>query len=144
MAGRILDWNKGAERIKGYKAEEIVGKNFRLFYTKEDKEKKLPEFLLNEAIEKGSVSHEGWRIKKGGARYWGSIAITALHNERGEIFGFSKVTKDLTDKKIAEDKLANFADELVFSNEELKKSEERYHKMVAEVKDYAIILLERA
>ncbi len=142
-AGKILDWNKGAERIKGYKAEEIVGKNFRLFYTKEDKEKKLPEFLLNEAIEKGSVSHEGWRIKKGGARYWGSVAITALHNEKGEIFGFSKVTKDLTEKKIAEDKLANFADELVFSNEELKKSEERYHKMVAEVKDYAIILLDK-
>ena len=141
--GRILDWNKGAERIKGYTAEEIVGKNFRLFYTKEDKEKKLPEMLLKEAIEKGSTTHEGWRIKKGGSRYWGSVAITALHNERGEIFGFSKVTKDLTEKKIAEDKLANFADELLFSNEELKKSEERYHKMVAEVKDYAIILLDK-
>jgi PAS domain S-box-containing protein len=111
-----LTGTKGAERIKGYKAEEIVGKNFRLFYTKEDKEKKLPELLLKEAVEKGSVLHEGWRIKKGGGRYWGSVAITALHNERGEIFGFSKVTKDLTEKKIAEDKLANFADELVFSN----------------------------
>ena len=141
--GRILDWNKGAERIKGYKAEEIIGKNFRLFYTKEDKEKKLPELLLKEAIEKGSVSHEGWRIKKGGARYWGSVAITALHNERGEIFGFSKVTKDLTEKKIAEDKLTNYADEILLKNEELKKSEERFHKMVAEVKDYAIILLDK-
>jgi PAS domain S-box-containing protein len=141
--GRILDWNKGAERIKGYKAEEIIGKNFRLFYTKEDKEKNLPELLLNEAIEKGSVLHEGWRIKKGGARYWGSVAITALHNEQGEIFGFSKVTKDLTEKKIAEDKLTNYADELLFKNEELKKSEERFHKMVAEVKDYAIILLDK-
>jgi len=141
--GRVLDWNKGAERIKGYHADEIVGKNFRLFYTKEDKEKKLPEKLLNEAVEKGSVTHEGWRIKKGGARYWGSVAITALHNERGEIFGFSKVTKDLTEKKIAEDKLANYADELLFSNEELKKSEERFHKMVSEVKDYAIILLDK-
>jgi PAS domain S-box-containing protein len=141
-SGRVLDWNKGAERIKGYKAEEIVGKNFRLFYTKEDKEKKLPESLLKQASEKGSVVHEGWRIKKGGTRYWGSVAITALHNDRGEIFGFSKVTKDLTEKKIADDKLANYADELVFSNNELKKSEERYHKMVAEVKDYAIILLD--
>ncbi|HEX6889517.1 MAG TPA: PAS domain S-box protein [Chryseolinea sp.] len=142
-SGRVLDWNKGAERIKGYKADEIVGKNFRLFYTKEDKEKKLPESLLKEAREKGSVVHEGWRIKKGGTRYWGSVAITALHNERGEIFGFSKVTKDLTEKKIADDKLANFADELVFSNNELKKSEERYHKMIEEVKDYAIILLDK-
>jgi PAS domain S-box-containing protein len=141
--GRVLDWNKGAERIKGYKAEEIVGKNFRLFYTKEDKEKKLPEFLLKEASEKGSISHEGWSIKKDGTRYWGSVAITALHNEQGEIFGFSKVTKDLTDKKIADDKLANYANELMFSNEALKKSEERYHKMVSEIKDYAIILLDK-
>ena len=141
--GKILDWNKGAERVKGYKAEEIVGKNFRLFYTNEDKEKKLPEALLKEASDKGSVTNEGWRIRKGGARYWGSVAITALHNERGEIFGFSKVTKDLTEKKIAEDKLSNFADELMFSNEELKKSEERYHKMVAEVKDYAILMLDK-
>jgi PAS domain S-box-containing protein len=143
-SGRILDWNKGAERIKGYKPEEIIGKNFRLFYTKEDKEKNLPELLLKAAVEKGSVSHGGWRIKKGGGRYWGSVAITALHNERGEIFGFSKVTKDLTEKKIAEDKLANYADELLFSNDELKKSEERFHKMVAEVKDYAIILLDKS
>jgi len=143
LAGRVLDWNKGAERIKGYKPEEIVGKNFRLFYTKEDKDKKLPEFLLKEASEKGSVTHEGWRIKKGGTRYWGSVAITALHNDRGEIFGFSKVTKDLTEKKTADDKLVNFADELMFSNNELKRSEERYHRMIAEVKDYAIILLDK-
>jgi len=141
--GYVLDWNKGAERVKGYKAAEIIGKNFRLFYTKEDKERKLPEALLKEATDKGSVTHEGWRLKKGGTRYWGSVAITALHNEQGQIFGFSKVTKDLTEKKIADDKLANFADELVFTNEELKKSEERYHKMVAEVKDYAILMLDK-
>jgi PAS domain S-box-containing protein len=141
--GKILDWNKGAERVKGYKAQEIVGKNFRLFYTKEDKEKKLPEALLKEASDKGCVTNEGWRIKKDGTRYWGSVAITALHNEKGEIFGFSKVTKDLTERKIAEDKLSSFADELMFSNEELKKSEERYHKMVSEVKDYAILMLDK-
>lgn len=141
--GKILDWNKGAERIKGYKAQEIIGKNFRLFYTKEDKERKLPEALLKEASEKGSVLHEGWRVKKDGTRFWGSIAITALHDDKGEIFGFSKVTKDLTEKKTADDQLSNFADELLFSNEELRKSEERYHKMVSEVKDYAIIMLDK-
>jgi PAS domain S-box-containing protein len=142
-AGKVLDWNKGAERIKGYKADEIIGKNFRLFYTKEDKEKKLPETLLKEASQKGSVLHEGWRVKKDGTRFWGSIAITALHDDKGEIFGFSKVTKDLTEKKIADDQLSNFADELMFSNEELRKSEERYHKMVSEVKDYAILMLNK-
>ncbi len=140
--GKVLDWNKGAERVKGYKAEEIIGKSFRLFYTKEDKDANLPEKLLNEATEKGSVLHEGWRIRKDGIRFWGSVAITALHNDKGEIFGFSKVTRDLTDKKIAEDKLNNYADELKFKNDKLKQSEERYHKMIAEVQDYAIILLD--
>jgi len=140
--GTILDWNKGAERIKGYKAQELVGKSFRLFYSKEDKESNLPDKLLKHAAEKGSVSHEGWRIKKDGSRFWGSVVITALHDEQGTIIGFSKVTRDLTDRKLAEDKLANYADELKFKNDELRKSEERYHRMIAEVQDYAIILLD--
>jgi PAS domain S-box-containing protein len=140
--GKILDWNKGAEKIKGYKAEEIVGKNFRMFYTREDKDANLPEQLLRKAVENGSVTHEGWRIRKNGTRFWGNVAITALHEDNGEIFGFSKVTRDLTDKKIAEDRLNNFAEELKFKNQALQQSEERYHKMIAEVQDYAIILLD--
>jgi PAS domain S-box-containing protein len=141
--GKILDWNKGAEKIKGYKAEEIVGKSFRLFYTREDKDAHLPEILLKKAVENGSITHDGWRIRKDGTRFWGSVSITALHHESGEIFGFSKVTRDLTDKKIAEDRLNSYADELAFKNAELKRSEERYHKMIAEVQDYAIILLDK-
>lgn len=140
--GKILDWNKGAEHIKGYKPDEIIGKSFRLFYTKEDKEGRLPDRLLAAATEKGSVSHEGWRIRKNGSRFWGSVVITALHNDHGNLIGFSKVTRDLTEKKIAEDKLSNYADELEFKNAELKRSEERYHRMIAEVQDYAIILLD--
>jgi PAS domain S-box-containing protein len=141
--GKIIDWNKGAEKVKGYNAQEILGKSFRLFYTKEDKDANLPEKLLKEAADKGSVAHEGWRIRKDGTRFWGNVAITALHGDDGAIFGFSKVTRDLTDKKIAEDRLNNIADELRFKNAELKQSEERYHKMIAEVQDYAIILLDR-
>lgn len=140
--GKILDWNKGAERIKGYKASEIIGKNFKLFYTKEDKENNLPDQLLAQAKKNGSVVHEGWRIRKDGTRFWGTVAITALHDDNGDVFGFSKVTRDLTDRKIAEDKLNNVAEELKFKNEELRQSEERYHRMIAEVKDYAIILLD--
>ncbi|MGC3943132.1 MAG: PAS domain S-box protein [Chryseolinea sp.] len=140
--GTILDWNKGAETIKGYKASEIVGKSFRLFYSKEDKEAHLPDRLLQEAADRGSVTHEGWRIKKDGSRFWGSVVITALHDDHGGIIGFSKVTRDLTDRKLAEDKLANYADELKFKNDELRRSEERYHRMIAEVQDYAIILLD--
>jgi PAS domain S-box-containing protein len=140
--GKVLDWNKGAEKIKGYKASEIVGKSFRLFYTREDKDANLPESLLKQAAEHGSVVHEGWRIRKDGTRFWSSVAITALHHDDGAIFGFSKVTRDLTEKKVADDRLNNFADELKFKNEALKQSEERYHKMIAEVQDYAIILLD--
>jgi len=141
--GRILDWNKGAERLKGYTAEEIMGKSFRLFYTREDKERNLPGQLLMEAIEHGRVNHEGWRIKKDGTRFWGNVVITALYGNDGQLFGFSKVTRDLTLRKIAEDKLSNIAEELLQKNEALRQSEERYHQMIAEVQDYAIILLDK-
>jgi PAS domain S-box-containing protein len=141
--GKILDWNKGAEKVKGYTAKEIVGKSFRLFYPKEEKDSKLPETLLAEATRKGSVTHEGWRIRKDGRRFWGSITITALHNDQDEIIGFSKVTRDLTEKKIAEDKVGNVLEELRHANEQLRQSEELHHKMIDEVQDYAILLLNK-
>jgi PAS domain S-box-containing protein len=140
--GKILDWNEGAKKLKGYSADEIIGKNFRLFYPKDEKDARLPQALLSKAEKNGSVVHEGWRLRKGGERFWGNIVITALHDEAGKVIGFSKVTRDLTDKKIAEDKLSNLIEELSQSNEELKTSEQRYHKMIAEVQDYAIILLD--
>jgi PAS domain S-box-containing protein len=140
--GKILDWNKGAEALKGYSAKEIIGKNFRLFYPKEDKDGKLPERLLGEAKSKGSVIHEGWRIRKDGKRFWGNVAITALHDDEHNVIGYTKVTRDLTDRKIGEDRLDNLVEELRQSNERLKESEERYHRMIAEVQDYAIIRLD--
>lgn len=100
--GFILDWNRGAENIKGYKAEEIIGKSFRIFYTKEDQEKNLPEQLLEKAIKHGSVTNEGWRLKKNGEIFWGSVVITALHNDGNDVIGFSKIVRDFTEKKIAE------------------------------------------
>jgi PAS domain S-box-containing protein len=140
--GKILDWNKGAEKLKGYSSPEIIGKNFRLFYPKEEKAKKLPETLLEQASRNGSVLHEGWRVKKNGERFWGSVAITALYNDSGDIIGFSKVTRDLTERKITEDRVGNLLEELKEANESLKESEQRYHKMIDEVEDYAIILLD--
>lgn len=140
--GRITTWNKGAAKIKGYSASEIIGKNHRIFYTQEDKDVKLSERLLNEAREAGRTNYEGWRLKKDGTRFWGSVTLTALHNENGSLRGFLKVTRDLTGKKIAEDKIGNVLEELRQANELLKESEERYHKMVSEVQDYAIILLD--
>ncbi|MEO5976197.1 MAG: PAS domain S-box protein, partial [Chryseolinea sp.] len=140
--GKVLDWNKGAEKLKGYTSSEIVGKNFRLFYPQEEREKNLPQSLLQEALNNDRASHEGYRIRKDGSRFWASVIITALHDNNGMAIGFSKVTKDLTDQKIAEDRLAIFTQELQHKNEALRLSEERYHKMISEVKDYAILLLD--
>lgn len=142
--GKVVDWNLGAEKLKGYTTDEIVGKSIKLFYPKEEKESKLPERLLGAAAKNGSVTHEGWRIKKNGERFWGLVTITALHNDVGNVIGFSKVTRDLTDKKIAEDKVGNIIEELRQLNARLTQSEERYHKMIDEVQDYAIVLLSPA
>ena len=139
--GKILEWNKGAERLKGYSEDEIVGKSFRFFYPKEEKDAQLPERLLAEAVRNGSVTHEGWRLRKDGTRFWGNVTLTALHDESGEVIGFSKVTRDHTQKKIAEDRVANALEALKQANEQLKESEQRYYKMIAEVQDYAILLL---
>jgi len=141
--GHITEWNKGAEKIHGYKPAEIIGKKFELFYPPADIASGLPNHLLKLATLQGSVTHEGWRVRKNGTRFWGSIVITAIHDSERKLIGFSKVTRDLTERKKAEDNLRQYAEELEVRNEELRQSEERYHKMVSEVQDYAIILLNR-
>ena len=119
--GKILNWNKGAEKIKGYKEREVVGKNFRIFYQEEDRKNKLPELLINQAREKGKATHEGWRLRKDGALFWGSIVITALHDEQNNVIGFSKVTRDLTEKKNADDQLKKSAHEIEIRNKQLEE-----------------------
>ncbi|KAA9357585.1 sensor histidine kinase [Larkinella humicola] len=119
--GIILNWNKGAQRIKGYSEAEIIGKSFVVFYLPEDRAKKLPEQLIAEAFQEGRARHEGWRIRKDGSMFWGSIVITALHDEKGGIIGFSKVTRDLTEKKLAEDQLRQYSRELEIQNKELEQ-----------------------
>jgi PAS domain S-box-containing protein len=93
--GTILSWNKGAERIKGYKDEEIIGQNFRIFYLPSDREAHLPEKLIEQAIKEGRAKHIGRRVKKDGSTFWGSILITALHNKDNEVIGFTKLTREL-------------------------------------------------
>jgi PAS domain S-box-containing protein len=98
--GTILTWNKGAQSIKGYKEEEIVGQNFRIFYMPRDREEKLPEKLLGLAIKEGRARHIGRRVRKDGTTFWGSILITALHDDDGEVIGFTKLTKELGENEI--------------------------------------------
>ncbi len=96
--GTILSWNKGAEKIKGYKEEEILGENFRIFYMPQDRQAGLPEQLIAQAIKEGRARHIGRRVKKGGSIFWGSILITALHGDDGEVIGFTKLTSEVDEK----------------------------------------------
>lgn len=103
--GIVENWNLGAQKIKGYKATEIIGKNFSVFYTESDQKNNLPQKLLSLAEEKGKAVQEGWRVRKDGSLFWASVVITAVHNKKNEVIGFSKMTHDITEKKMANDKL---------------------------------------
>jgi PAS domain S-box-containing protein len=119
--GLIENWNKGAEKIKGYAADEIIGRHLRTFYTKEDVVKGVPESLIKEAADNGRSGQEGWRVRKDGSRFWASVVITALHDNSGNLSGFSKVTRDLTQKKLAEENLKTYTLQLEQKNEKLRQ-----------------------
>ncbi len=103
--GRITSWNPGAERIKGYKTEEILGRHFSCFYTTEELDQGKPADELRVASLKGQVETEGWRIRKDGSRFWANVALTAIRNKDGQPAGYVKVTRDVTDRKRAEESL---------------------------------------
>jgi len=119
--GIIVNWNKGAEKIKGYKDEEIIGRHFSIFYTQEDQDTKLPETLVEKANLEGKAVHEGWRIRKNGTAFWGSIVITAIHDDENNVIGFTKVTRDLTERKAAEDRMLQYSRQLEAQNKELQQ-----------------------
>ena len=97
--GHVASWNAGAERSKGYTAQEIIGRHFRTFYPPDKQAEKHPEWELGMAIRDGHYEEEGWRIRKDGSRFWASVLITAIRNERGELVGFTKVTRDMTERR---------------------------------------------
>jgi PAS domain S-box-containing protein len=110
--GHIQNWNKGAKKIKGYDTEEVIGKNFSIFYPENALNDKLPEKQLAKAIKNGKTIDEGWRVRKDGSVFWAYVVLTALHDEKDNIIGFTKVTRDLTLLKEAEDKLLSVNKEL--------------------------------
>ncbi len=129
--GIVRSWNQGARRIKGYEASEIIGEHFSIFYPQSDIEAKKPENELRIAQEMGKYEEEGWRLRKDGSRLWASVVLTALRDDKGNVCGFAKVTRDLTQKKLQEDQLR-----------QLVESEERFRLLVEQVKDYAIFFLD--
>jgi PAS domain S-box-containing protein len=128
--GIVRSWNAGAERLKGYSADEIIGKPFSLFYSPEDRVKELPQTALRIAAQTGRFSSEGWRVRKDGSRFWALVVVDAIRGEQGQVIGFAKVTRDITERQQA--------------HNELLESERRYRRLIEAVVDYAIFQLDPA
>ena len=127
--GRVSSWNPGAQRFKGYLPEEIIGKHFSTFYTPEDLDLEIPRIALETAEREGRFEAEGWRVRKDGTRFWANVVIDPIRSADGKLVGFAKITRDLTERKFAE--------------EELRRSEERFRLLIQSVTDYAIYMLDR-
>jgi PAS domain S-box-containing protein len=110
--GNVTSWNPGAERIKGYSAEEIIGKHFSNFYTKEDRKAGVPKRVLETARKEGKFEGEGWRCRKDGSRFWASVVVDAIQNSKGELVGFAKITRDMTEKRDAQRRLEDAREQL--------------------------------
>jgi PAS domain S-box-containing protein len=108
--GRVASWNAGAERIKGYRAEEIIGQHFSRFYTSEDLQRGKPETELRVAAAEGRHEEDGWRVRKDGSRFWANVVITALRDPAGRLLGFGKVTRDISGRKQLEEERAKLLD----------------------------------
>ena len=103
--GRVTSWNPGAERIKGYRAEEVIGRNFSQFYAPEDRARGLPEAALATARRDGRFEGEGWRLRKDGSRFWALVVIDAVRDDAGELVGFAKITRDISERRAMEERL---------------------------------------
>jgi PAS domain S-box-containing protein len=119
--GMVVNWNEGAEKIKGYRAEEIIGQNFSCFYPAEEISDGKPALELAEATRSGRSEDEGWRIRKDGSRFYANVVVTALYDETGLLRGFGKITRDVTARKKAEQHLVKTAEELKRSNDQLEQ-----------------------
>jgi PAS domain S-box-containing protein len=126
--GVVVSWNPGAERFKGYTADEILGSHFSRFYSDEDRQARLPERALEIAAGQGRFENEGWRIRKDGTRFWAHVVIDPIRGPSGILVGFAKITRDLTERRAAE--------------ETLRRSQEQFRLLVQGVTDYAIYMLD--
>ena len=126
--GRVTSWNAGAERIKGFNADEVIGKHFSLFYTEEDRKAGTPDRVLETARREGKFEGEGWRVRKGGTPFWASVVVDAIKDEQGKLVGFAKITRDMTEKRAAQQALFD--------------AERHFRILVQGVTDYALFMLD--
>jgi PAS domain S-box-containing protein len=126
--GRVTSWNAGAQRFKGYEPQDILGEHFSRFYTEKDRAAGMPEKALRTAMDEGRFEAEGWRVRKDGSRFWAHVVIDPIRAETGELVGFAKITRDLTERRAAEDAL--------------RRSEQQFALLVQGVTDYAIYMLD--
>ncbi|HEX9108771.1 MAG TPA: PAS domain-containing protein, partial [Longimicrobiales bacterium] len=122
--GRVVSWNEGAERIKGYSADEILGRHFSVFYPQDSAASGFPQYELEVAAAAGRFEDEGWRLRKDGSRFWANVVITALRDETGTLVGFAKVTRDLTARRAAEEQGRRLAAEEATRAEAERRSAE--------------------
>ena len=127
-AGRITSWNAGAQRFKGYSAQEIIGAHFSRFYTEDDRRAGLPAKTLETAVREGRFETEGWRVRKDGSRFWAHVIVDPIVAPDGSLTGFAKITRDLTGKQSA--------------TASLHHSEQQFRLLVQGVTDYAIYMLD--
>jgi PAS domain S-box-containing protein len=126
--GHVSSWNSGAQRFKGYTEQEILGEHFSRFYTPEDLVAGIPARALSTAEAEGRFETEDWRVRKDGERFWAHVVIDAIRDQPGQLLGFAKITRDLSERKAAE--------------EVLKRSEEQFRLLIQGVTDYAIYMLD--
>lgn len=126
--GNVVSWNAGASRFKGYEANEVLGTHFSRFYRSEDRNRGLPSFALKHASEEGRFEGEGWRVRKDGSEFWAHVIIDPIRDQAGDLIGFAKITRDLTERKLAE--------------EQLRKTEQQFRLLVQGVTDYAIYMMD--
>jgi PAS domain S-box-containing protein len=126
--GRVTSWNAGAERIKGFKSDEVLGKHFSTFYTEEDRKAGVPEKVLETARREGKFEGEGWRVRKDGSRFWANVVVDRINDKKGELIGFAKITRDQTEKRATQ--------------QALFEAERRFRLLVEGVTDYAIFMLD--